>query len=162
MWRIVPIAICTKGSPRRGIGPSWCTQRNPSSRNKYPERYLHKDGFVKGMFFGDPSRSGTPGFCPLQRIPRKPSKFKPAPNTFKNRKKCPQGHQQLLKRHLKPSRGTSIYWISGNSETIQKPSFFTMVLTLAASVFCHHFHPWITKNMDLETISNLGTPKTLK
>ena len=32
-----------------------------------------------------------------------------------------------------------------------------MVIAHAATGFWHHFHPWITKNMDLETVSHLGT-----
>ena len=32
-----------------------------------------------------------------------------------------------------------------------------MVIAHTASAFWHHFHPWITKNMDLETVSHLGT-----
>ena len=32
-----------------------------------------------------------------------------------------------------------------------------MVIAHAAIAFWHHFHPWITKNMDLETISNFAT-----
>ena len=33
-----------------------------------------------------------------------------------------------------------------------------MVIAHAAIAFWHHFHPWITKSMDLETISNFATP----
>ena len=32
-----------------------------------------------------------------------------------------------------------------------------MVVAHAATAFWHHFHPWITKNMDLETVSHFGT-----
>jgi len=32
-----------------------------------------------------------------------------------------------------------------------------MVIAHTASAFWHHVHPWITKNMDLETISHFGT-----
>ena len=32
-----------------------------------------------------------------------------------------------------------------------------MVVAHAATAFWHHFHRWITKNMDLETISNFAT-----
>ena len=39
---------------------------------------------------------------------------------------------------------------------------FTMVIAHAATAFWHHFHPWITKNMDLETVSHFGTPKHRK
>ena len=37
-----------------------------------------------------------------------------------------------------------------------------MVITHAASAFWHHFHPWITKNMDLETVSHVDTPNQPK
>ena len=37
-----------------------------------------------------------------------------------------------------------------------------MVLAHAAIAFWHHFHPWITKNMDLETISNFAIPNHRK
>ena len=33
-----------------------------------------------------------------------------------------------------------------------------MVLAHPASAFWHHFHPWITKKMDLETVSHFATP----
>ena len=39
---------------------------------------------------------------------------------------------------------------------------FTMVIAHAATAFWHHFHPWITKNMDLETVSHFGTPNHRK
>ena len=32
-----------------------------------------------------------------------------------------------------------------------------MFLVHAAIAFWHHFHPWITKNMDLETVSHFAT-----
>ena len=32
-----------------------------------------------------------------------------------------------------------------------------MVIAHAANAFWHHFHPWITKNMDLETLSHFAT-----
>ena len=35
---------------------------------------------------------------------------------------------------------------------------FTMVIAHAAIAFWHHFYPWATKNMDLETISHFATP----
>ena len=35
---------------------------------------------------------------------------------------------------------------------------FIMVIAHAAIAFWHHFHPWITKNMDLETISHFAIP----
>ena len=35
---------------------------------------------------------------------------------------------------------------------------FTMVIAHTASAFWHHFHAWITKNMDLEIVSHFGTP----
>ena len=34
-----------------------------------------------------------------------------------------------------------------------------MVFTV---VIAHHFHPWITKNMDLETVSHFATPNHRK
>jgi len=37
-----------------------------------------------------------------------------------------------------------------------------MVIAHTASAFWHHCHPWITKNMDLETISHFGTPNHRK
>ena len=37
-----------------------------------------------------------------------------------------------------------------------------MFITHTATAFWHHFHPWITKNMDLETVSHFGTPKHRK
>ena len=33
-----------------------------------------------------------------------------------------------------------------------------MLIAHAASAIWHHFHPWITQNMDLETVSHFGTP----
>ena len=39
---------------------------------------------------------------------------------------------------------------------------FTVVLAHAAIAFWHHFHPWITKNMDLETVSHFATPNHRK
>ena len=33
-----------------------------------------------------------------------------------------------------------------------------MFIAHTDTAFQHHFHPWITKNMDLETVSHLGTP----
>ena len=33
-----------------------------------------------------------------------------------------------------------------------------MVIAHAAIAFWHHFYPWATKNMDLETISHFATP----
>ncbi len=32
-----------------------------------------------------------------------------------------------------------------------------MVIAHTATAFWHHFHPWITKNMDLETVSHFNT-----
>ena len=37
-----------------------------------------------------------------------------------------------------------------------------MVLTHPASAFWHHFHPWITKKMDLETVSHFDIPNHRK
>ena len=37
-----------------------------------------------------------------------------------------------------------------------------MVLAHAATAFRQHFHPWIIKNMDLETVSNFGIPNHRK
>jgi len=37
-----------------------------------------------------------------------------------------------------------------------------MVIAHAATAFWHHFHPWITKNMDLETVSHFGTQHNRK
>ena len=37
-----------------------------------------------------------------------------------------------------------------------------MVIAHAAIASWHHFHPWITKNMDLETISNFAMPSHRK
>ena len=37
-----------------------------------------------------------------------------------------------------------------------------MVIAHAATAFWHHFHPWITKNMDLETVSHFDTPNQRK
>ena len=31
-----------------------------------------------------------------------------------------------------------------------------MFITHTATAFWHHFHPWITKNMDLDTVSHFG------
>ena len=32
-----------------------------------------------------------------------------------------------------------------------------MMVAHTATAFWHHFHPWITKTMDLETVSHFGT-----
>ena len=37
-----------------------------------------------------------------------------------------------------------------------------MVPAHAAIAFWHHFHPWITKNMDLETVFHFATPNHRK
>ena len=37
-----------------------------------------------------------------------------------------------------------------------------MVITHTATAFWHHFHPWITKTMELETISNFAIPNHRK
>ena len=37
-----------------------------------------------------------------------------------------------------------------------------MVLAHTASASWHHFHPWITKNMDLEPVSHFDTPNQQK
>ena len=39
---------------------------------------------------------------------------------------------------------------------------FTMFVAHAAMAFWHHFHPRITKNMDLETVSLFVTPNHRK
>ena len=43
-----------------------------------------------------------------------------------------------------------------------KHMFFIMVMAHAAIAFWHHFHPRITKNMDLETIYNFAIPNHRK
>ena len=40
----------------------------------------------------------------------------------------------------------------------EKNIVFTVVITRTASAFWHHFHPRITKSMDLETVFHLGAP----
>ena len=37
-----------------------------------------------------------------------------------------------------------------------------MFIAHTAIAFWHHFHPWITKNMDLQTVSHFGTPNHRK
>jgi len=37
-----------------------------------------------------------------------------------------------------------------------------MFIAHAAIAFWHHFHPWITKNMDLDTIYNFAIPNDRK
>jgi hypothetical protein len=37
-----------------------------------------------------------------------------------------------------------------------------MVIAHTPTGFWHHFHPWITKNMDLETVSHFGTQNNRK
>ena len=37
-----------------------------------------------------------------------------------------------------------------------------MFIAHTDTTFWHHFHPWITKNMDLETVSHFGTPNHRK
>ena len=37
-----------------------------------------------------------------------------------------------------------------------------LVIIHAAIAFWHHFHPWITKNMDLEPVSHFATPNHRK
>jgi hypothetical protein len=37
-----------------------------------------------------------------------------------------------------------------------------MFIAHTASAFWHHFHPWIIKNMDLETVSHFGIPHRRK
>ena len=37
-----------------------------------------------------------------------------------------------------------------------------MVIAHTASASWHHFHPWITENMDVESVSHFATPNTDK
>ena len=37
-----------------------------------------------------------------------------------------------------------------------------MFIAHTAIAFWHHFHPWITKNMDLQTVSHFGAPNHRK
>ena len=37
-----------------------------------------------------------------------------------------------------------------------------MVLAHTATAFRHHFHPWIIKNIDLETVFHFGIPNQQK
>ena len=37
-----------------------------------------------------------------------------------------------------------------------------MFIAHTAIAFWHHFHPWITKNKDLETVSHFGIPNHRK
>ena len=39
---------------------------------------------------------------------------------------------------------------------------FIMVIAHAGIALWHHFHPWVTKNMDLETVSHFATPNHRK
>ena len=39
---------------------------------------------------------------------------------------------------------------------------FIVFIAYAAIAFWDHFHPWITKNMDLETVSHHATPNHRK
>ena len=39
---------------------------------------------------------------------------------------------------------------------------FTVVMAHAATAFWHHFHPWTTKNMDLETVCHFAIPNHRK
>jgi len=34
---------------------------------------------------------------------------------------------------------------------------FTLFIAHTGTAFWHHFHPWITQNMDLEALPHLGT-----
>jgi len=43
-----------------------------------------------------------------------------------------------------------------------KPLFFTVRIAHTASAFCHHFHPGITQNMDVETVSHFSTTNNRK
>ena len=43
-----------------------------------------------------------------------------------------------------------------------KTSLFPMFIAHTAMAFWHHFHPWVTKNMALETVSHFGLPNRRK
>jgi len=43
-----------------------------------------------------------------------------------------------------------------------KTIVFTLVIAHAASAFWHHFHPWITTTVNLETVSHSGAPNHWK
>ena len=46
---------------------------------------------------------------------------------------------------------------SGRSEISLTQSFLLLFVAHTAIAFWHHFHPRITQNMDLETVSHFGT-----
>ena len=93
---------------------------------------------------------------PPQGTPEISSNFKPVSRTLKNQKKCPQGHQKTPKYHPDPSLGPPNQWISEKSEIIQKQQLCYRVYAHTAIAFWHDFHPWITKNMDLQPVSHFG------
>ena len=64
-----------------------------------------------------------------QDIPEKSSNFKPVPKTLKNQKKCPQGHQKSLKRHLKPAPGHRFSEKVENVKSLSNPCFYYVYST---------------------------------
>ena len=88
-------------------------------------------------------------------------------NTIKFRA-CPQYPQILLKARPRSPKVTQMTPKTPPGDTkfvntwkkwnISKTLVFIMVLAHTASASWHHFHPWITKNMDLEPVSHFDTP----
>ena len=73
-------------------------------------------------------------------------KFQLVSRTLKNQKKCPQGHRQTPKWHLKPSLRTPNYWISQKREITQN------------TLFLHWL--WHMQPLHSGIISIPGSPKT--
>ena len=85
---------------------------------------------------------------------------------------CSQYHQKSLKVSPRSPKDTKMWpktlpqdtqlvnkWKKWNHS---KTTVFIVVIAHTASPFCHHFHPWITQNMDLETVSHFGIPNQWK
>ena len=58
--------------------------------------------------------------------------------------------------------GDTKFWNKWKKWNITKTIVFTMFIARTATGFWHHFHPRITQNMDLETVSHFGTPNYRK
>ena len=72
-------------------------------------------------------------------------------------KVCPRS-PKVTKMTPKTIPGDTKFVNKWKTWNISKTLVFTMVIAHTASASWHHFHPWITKKMDLEPVSHFDTP----
>ena len=72
-------------------------------------------------------------------------------------KVCPRS-PKVTKMTAKTIPGDTKFVNTWKKWNISKTLVFNMVIAHTASASWHHFHPWITKNMDLEPVSHFHTP----